>query len=110
MKSVFQPVEELRGEVADNDGSASSQNAVRRLECHGLEVENTSLGTSMNHGKLATNLVGRYRHVFTNLLGVTDNVEVLAGRLDHDDIGTLANITLHCSASETASSRGELVA
>lgn len=63
----------------------------------------------MDHGVLAAHLVGGYGKVFTKILGVADNVEVLAGGLDHDDVGTLVDVSNDGSTGKAATAVGQLV-
>lgn len=64
----------------------------------------------MDHGVLAADLVGSDGQILAELLSIANNVEVLAGRLDHDNVGTLVHITNDGSASKAAASGGKLVA
>lgn len=107
---VVEPVEELGGEVADDNGGTSSKNALCRFESHGLEIKHSGLGSSVNHGEFATDLVGSDGQVLAKVLGVTDNVQVLTSRLNHDNVGTLVHVTDNGSASKATTSRGQLVA
>lgn len=105
-----EPVEELGDKVADNDRGASPENTLGGFKGHGLEIENTCLSGGVNHGEFTANLVGSNGQVLSKLLGVTDNVQVLTSGLDHDDIGTLIDITNNGAASETTTSGRKLVA
>ncbi|KAI6749007.1 hypothetical protein HG531_007954 [Fusarium graminearum] len=107
--AVLQPVKEVRGKVADYDGSTSSQDSLCRLKGHCLQVKDAGLGSGVDHGVLAADLVCGYGQILAQVLGVTDNVEVLAGRLHHDDIGSLVDISNNSTSSKTAATRGKLL-
>lgn len=107
---VVEPIEELGGEVADDNGGTSSKNALCRFKSHGLEIKHSGLGSSVNHGELATDLVSSDGQVLAKVLGVTNNVQVLASRLNHDDVGTLVHVADNGSASKATASRRQLVA
>lgn len=64
----------------------------------------------MDHGVLAAHVVGGDGEVAAELLGVADDVEVLGGGLDHDDVGALADVSGDGAAGETAAPGRELVA
>lgn len=107
---VVQPVKEVGREVADDDIGPGTQDAFGDLEGHGLEIEDTGLGAGVHHGVLAADMVCGDGEVAAELLGVADDVEVLGGGLDHDDVGALADVPRDGAAREPAAAGRELVA
>ena len=64
----------------------------------------------MDHGKLPANLVRGDGQILADLLGIADDIEVRAGRLDHNDVGALLDIAVDSAAREPAAARRQLVA
>jgi hypothetical protein len=107
---ILQPVQEIRSKVRNDNTRASTKNTLCSLESHSFEIEHSSLCSSADHGVFTTDLVCSNRQVLANLFCVTDNVEVLRGGLDHNDIGSFIDVAYDCSAGETAAAGGKLVA
>ena len=80
------------------------------LERRGAQVKHTRLGRGVKHGELTANLVRRDGQVAAEILCVTNDIEVLAGGLDHDDVGALADIAGNGPARQAAAARRQLVA
>jgi hypothetical protein len=107
---IAQPIQELRREIANNNRRARAQNSLRSLLSHSAQIEHARRRRSVDHGVLAGHLVGGDGHILPDLLGVADDVEVLAGGLDHDDVGALADVARDGAAGEAAAAGGQLVA
>ena len=101
-ESIRQPIQELRGEIGHNNGSPGPQDALGTLKRHGLDIKHPRRGPGVDHGELATDLIGRDGHVLADLLGVADDVEVRARRFDHDDVGAFCDVPRDGAAGQTA--------
>jgi hypothetical protein len=107
---ILQPIQKVRSKVRNDNTRASTKNTLCSLESHGLQIEHASLGSSANHGVLAADLVCGDGQVLADFFCVADDVEVLGGGLNHDDVGAFVDVTDDCSAGETAAAGWELVA
>ena len=79
------------------------------LESDGLEVADTLLGSSVQHGVLAGDVVGADGQVVADLSSIAHDVQVERRWLDDDTVGTLVHVPCERSSGETAASWGQLV-
>jgi hypothetical protein len=106
----LKPPKKLRRKVTNHNIRTCPEYPLRTLKRHLLQIEHARLRRRMYHGILATDLVRCNRQVLTELFCVADDVEVLRGRLHHDDVGALGNVAADCAASEPATLSGKLIA
>jgi hypothetical protein len=107
---ILQPIQKVRSKVRNDNTRASTKNTLCSLESHCLQIEHASLGSSADHSVLTADLVCGDGQVLADFFCVADDVEVLGGGLDHDDVGAFVDVADDCSAGETAAAGGELVA
>ena len=109
-QSRIQPLQELWRKITDYNISARPQDPLGTLKRHRLQVEYTRFSPGMDHRKLSRHLIRRHRQILPNLLRITNDIEIAAGGLDHDDVGALGNIAANRPASKPAAAGGKLVA
>lgn len=109
-QSTAQPIQKVRREITDHNRRSSPQDALRRLERHGLKIKHAGLCARMDHRILTRNLVRRNGHILTDLLRVADDIQIRAGGLNHDNIGALLDIAMDGASREATASGRQLVA
>lgn len=101
--------QDLLGEIGEDSVGSSAQHSVQGFQRSSLEVEDTLLGSRVDHGELSRDLVARDRNVLGDILRVAENIQEPSGRLDHDSVSALTEITADRTTSETTAGGRELI-
>lgn len=85
----------LRRKITHHNTRPRPEYPLRRLKSHRLQIENPRLCRRMNHRKLPRDLIRRNRQILPNLLGIANDIQILARRLHHNHIRALLDIPLN---------------
>src|SRR6266851_6705578 len=87
----LQPLGGVAREVRKDQISSGTLDGGQNFHCHAAFVDPAALGGCLHHGEFATYIVGGQGDAKA-VFDPADDVEVRQGRLDHDDVRTLAEI------------------
>jgi len=94
---LIEPIEQLRGEISQNQVSSSAANGVSDFQSSLLKIQQASLASGVEHRVFAADVIGSHRHT-AGSAHLMDDVQVGGCGFDHDHVGALGEVCFQFDA------------